>query len=35
MFEHVTGRRMPHGQDTVDRTLGRGAAALRASEEAR
>lgn len=33
--EHVTGHRMPHWQDAVDRYLGLGAAALPASEEAR
>lgn len=35
VYEHVTGHRMPHWQDAVDRYLGLGAAAIRASEEAR
>ena len=34
-FEHVTGHRMPHWQDAVDRYLGLGAAALGTTEEAR
>ena len=35
LFEHVTGHRLPHWQEAVDRYLGLGAAALRAPEEAR
>ncbi len=35
MFEHVTGHRMPHWQDAVDRYLGLDARAVRAPEEAR
>jgi dTDP-4-dehydrorhamnose reductase len=33
MFEHVTGHRMAHWQDAVDRYLGAGATAQRAHEE--
>jgi dTDP-4-dehydrorhamnose reductase len=35
MFEHVTGHRMAHWQDAVDRYLGGGAVAPRATEEGR
>ncbi len=35
LFEHVTGHRMPHWQDAVDRYLGVGARALGAREEGR
>jgi dTDP-4-dehydrorhamnose reductase len=35
MFEHVTGHRMAHWQDAVDRYLGAGAVAPRATQEGR